>query len=158
MCAHTPSGGDLAPNLGGTEIFFAAHEILNDIFSGKISIFRVKISDRPGFSDFPFHFPDFPYLYYVKCRICPFPHKKNTFFYSVHTFMRIRQHYFSKFWGGPMHGPSPTSNFGGTVPPRSPPLHTPVVRRVHTRKLGAHIDIPSKTFMPIFHTCHSKFR
>src|SRR6218665_1441311 len=30
-----------------------------------------------------------------------------------------------KILGGPMHGPSPTSNFGGTVPqshPRSPPL------------------------------------
>ena len=47
-------------------------------------------------------------------------------FYSVHTFARIRQHYFSKYWGTdawafpPPHiflgGPSPL------VPPRSPPL------------------------------------
>ena len=37
----------------------------------------------------------------------------DTFFYSVRTFARIRQHYFSKYWGGRMHGPSPTSNFGG---------------------------------------------
>src|SRR6218665_4042313 len=47
------------------------------------------------------------------------------FFYSFHTFAHIRQHYFSKYWGGRMHGPSPTSNFGGTVPPappRFPPL------------------------------------
>src|SRR6218665_3389977 len=42
------------------------------------------------------------------------------FFYSVHTFKRIRQHYFSKYWGGPMHGPSPTSNFGGDRPTQSP--------------------------------------
>src|SRR6218665_247102 len=27
-----------------------------------------------------------------------------------------------KILGGPMHGPSPTSNFGGPVPLRSPPL------------------------------------
>src|SRR6218665_1687277 len=27
-----------------------------------------------------------------------------------------------KALGGPMHGPSPTSNFWGAVPPRSPPL------------------------------------
>src|SRR6218665_1024028 len=43
--------------------------------SGKISIFRVKISDdlffshRPGSLDFSFLFPHFPYVYYVKCRI-----------------------------------------------------------------------------------------
>src|SRR6218665_3239500 len=33
-----------------------------------------------------------------------------------------------KIWGEPMHGPSPTSNFGGTVPPvppRSQPLPRP---------------------------------
>src|SRR6218665_2700605 len=38
-------------------------------------------------------------------------------FHSVHAFTHIRQHYFSKYWGGPMHGRSPTSTFGGTVPP-----------------------------------------
>src|SRR6218665_3169790 len=47
-------------------------------------------------------------------------------FHSVHAFTHIRQHYFSKYWGGDqcMGGP-PTSTFGGTVPPlppRSPPL------------------------------------
>src|SRR6218665_2127376 len=55
-------------------------------FLVKISIFMVTISDdlflshRPGFSNFPFLFPHFPYVYYVKCRISPFPHKKTTFF------------------------------------------------------------------------------
>src|SRR6218665_3950058 len=38
-------------------------------------------------------------------------------FYSVRTFTRIRQHYFSKYWGDQCMGRSPTSNFGGTVPP-----------------------------------------
>src|SRR6218665_2208837 len=46
------------------------------------------------------------------------------FFYSARTFARIRQHYFSKYWGGRMHGPSPPLILGGTVPqsPRSPPM------------------------------------
>src|SRR6218665_2690437 len=46
------------------------------VFREKISIFRAKISDdfffsfshRPGFSDFPFLFPDFPYLYYCRMK------------------------------------------------------------------------------------------
>src|SRR6218665_823890 len=43
--------------------------------------------------------------------------QQNTFFYSVHTFTRIRQHYFSKYWWGPMHGPSsPPQIFWGPVP------------------------------------------
>src|SRR6218665_3684703 len=41
-------------------------------------------------------------------------------FHSVHAFTHIRQHYFSKYWGGPMHGGSPTSTFGGDRPPQSP--------------------------------------
>src|SRR6218665_833868 len=62
-------GGDLAPNLGGTK------KIFRGPISGKISIFRVKISDdlffshRPGSSDFSFLFPNFPYVYYVKFRM-----------------------------------------------------------------------------------------
>src|SRR6218665_2674604 len=56
-------GGDLAPNLGETKKFFRGP------ISGKISIFRVKISDdlffshRLGSSDFPFLFSHFPYVY-----------------------------------------------------------------------------------------------
>src|SRR6218665_771620 len=49
----------------------------------------------------------------------------NTYFSSLQSFAPIPQHYFSKYWVEPMHGPSPTSNFGGTVhlvPSRSPPL------------------------------------
>src|SRR6218665_1740156 len=42
-------------------------------------------------------------------------------FHSVHAFTHIRQHYFSKYWGGPMHGRSPHLNFWGDRPP-SPSL------------------------------------
>src|SRR6218665_366676 len=44
----------------------------------------------------------------------------DTFFYSLRTFARIRQHYFSKYWEGRMHGPYHISNFLGGRPP-SPP-------------------------------------
>src|SRR6218665_1290090 len=43
-------------------------------------------------------------------------------FYFVHTFTRIRQHYFSKYWGNQCMGRPPTSNFRGTVPPVPPGL------------------------------------
>src|SRR6218665_2553302 len=76
---------------------------------------------------FPFLFLDFPYLYRVKCHIWPFLPKKNhyfrkeflddTFFYSVRTFALIRQHYFSKYWGGRMHGPSTPPQILGDRPP-----------------------------------------
>src|SRR6218665_1369809 len=58
-------GGDLAPNLGGTK------KIFRGPISGKMSIFRVKLSDdlffshRLGSSDFPFLFSHFPYVYYL---------------------------------------------------------------------------------------------
>ena len=91
-------------------------------------------SYRPGFSDFSYLFTDFPYHYCVKCRIWPFLHKKkhyfrkevlDTFFYSVRTFARNRQHYFSKYGGTDAWTVPPLQIFGGTVPPvppRSPPL------------------------------------
>src|SRR6218665_3978535 len=117
-------GGDLAPKLGGTKKFFRGPRFLNDVFFGKNFHFQGQnfffFSHRPGFWDFPFLFQHFPYVYYVKCPISPFPHQKNTFFYSIHTFTRIRQHYFSKYWGTNAWAVPPTSNFGGTVPP-SPP-------------------------------------
>ena len=141
-----PSGGDLAPSLrGGTENFFADQNFGMTFLSEKI--FTPKNSDNPFlviaqvFLIFTLYFQS-PYLYCVKCRIWPFLHKKNHFFwkkflddtyfllfYSLRAFTPIRQHYFSKYWGGPMHGSSPTSNFGGTVPPvppRSPPLTIPL--------------------------------
>src|SRR6218665_3224471 len=67
--ARTDHGRRLGAKFGGTKKFFRGP------ISGKMSIFRVKISDdlffsyRLGSSDFPFLFSHFPYVYYVKCRI-----------------------------------------------------------------------------------------
>src|SRR6218665_960946 len=110
-------GGDLAPNLGGTKKFFRGP------ISEKISIFRVKISDdlffghRLGSSDFPFLFSHFPYVYYVKCRVYDHFLTRKPPFFTLFTFTHIRQHYFSKYWEGPMHGPSPHLKFWGDRPP-----------------------------------------
>src|SRR6218665_2410953 len=101
----------------GKKFHFQAKNFAGDFF----------FSHRPGFSDFAS-------FTVIKCHIRPFLHKKNpyfrkefldkTLFYSVHPFARIRQRYLSKYWGGPMHRPSPTSNFGGTVP-RVPQVSAP---------------------------------
>src|SRR6218665_3287036 len=90
-------------------------------FSEKISIFTPKTSDhRPGFSDFPD-------LYCIKCRIRSFLHKKSHYFrteFLYDTFFLLCSYFRAhltilllKILGGRMHGQSPTSNFGGTVPP-----------------------------------------
>src|SRR6218665_1874138 len=47
------------------------------------------------------------------------------FFYFLRTFARIRQHYFSKYWGHQCMGRPPRQILEGPpppVPPRSPPL------------------------------------
>ena len=67
------------------------------------------LSHRPGFSDFPFLFPDFTMLNVV---YDPFLTRKHFF----KLFSYIRQHYLSKYWGDGCMGRPPTSNLGG-VPP-----------------------------------------
>jgi len=68
----------------GTLNFFRGPRFQSDVFSEKFCIFTPKnsydvfFSHRPGFSDFPFLFPDSPYLCCVKCRTWPFLHKKTT--------------------------------------------------------------------------------
>src|SRR6218665_465373 len=124
-------GGDLAPNLGGTK------KIFRGPISGKIPIFRVKISDdlffshRPGSSDFSHIFRMFTMLNVVYDHFLT----RKTIFHSVHAFTHIRQHYFSKYLGGPMHGRSPHLKFWGDRPP-SPPLGlrpcSPSSLRTHT--------------------------
>ena len=66
---------------GGHGINFRRPRFLNDdIFwkNSKNFWWPFLVIDQV-FSNFPFLLPDFPYLYYVKCRKWPFPHKKNTF-------------------------------------------------------------------------------
>src|SRR6218665_2344953 len=59
------------------------------------------------------------------------PHKKNTFF-TLFILSHASDNTTSQNIGGPMHGPSPTSNFGGgspPSPPRFPPLPLGSLRR-----------------------------
>src|SRR6218665_2976517 len=108
------------------------------VWGGQKHFSRTKISfsHRPGFSDFPFLFPDFPYLYCVKCRISPFFTRKTTIleknslmtlFFTLFVLSRASDNTTSQnIGGGGCMDRPPTSNFfGGTVPPvppRSPPL------------------------------------
>src|SRR6218665_4107584 len=115
-------GGDLAPNLGGTKKFFRGP------ISGKMSIFRVKISDdlffshRLGSSDFPFLFSHFPYAYYVKCCIMTISSQENHHF-SLFILSRTSDNTASQnIGGGPMHGPPPPPQILGGPAPPSPPL------------------------------------
>src|SRR6218665_3013032 len=95
----TYMGGDLAPNWGGTKKFFRGP------ISGKISIFRVKISDDfflvidLVLRTFPFFSHIFRMFTMLNVVYDHFLSKKTTIFHSVHTFTHIRQHYFSKYWG-----------------------------------------------------------
>src|SRR6218665_1302536 len=113
-------GGDLAPNLGGTK------KIFRGPISGKISIFRVKISDdlffshRPGSSDFSFLFPHFPYVYYVKCRIYDHFLTRKTQFSLCSCFHAHPTTLLLKILGGPMHGRSPPPQLLGGPSPQSP--------------------------------------
>ena len=94
------SGGDLAPSLGGTENF-SRTKISDDLFLVIDQVFKIlrfftvlNVVYDPFFT--------------TKTTISEKNSLIRPFFYSVRTFARIRQHYFSKCWGGPMHGPSPT--------------------------------------------------
>src|SRR6218665_3988840 len=105
------------------------------------------LSHRPGFSDFPF-------FTVIKCPIRPFYTGKTTIseknslirqlFYSVHPFAHIRQHYFSKYWRGPMHGPSPHLKFWGDRPPQvSAPACCPSSFLVTSFRILSLLDLPS---------------
>src|SRR6218665_299133 len=122
-------GGDLAPKLGGTKKIFRGPRFLNDVFFGKNFHFQGQnfffFSHRPGFWDFPFLFQHFPYVYYVKCPISPFPHQKKHIFLLDSYFHAHPTTLLLKILGGPMHGPSPHLKLWGDrppSPPRSPPL------------------------------------
>src|SRR6218665_1022981 len=102
---------------------------------------------RPGFSDFTFH-------YCIKCRIRPFLHQKNhyfrkefvdkTIFYSVRTFARIQQHYFSKYWGTNAWAVPLKFFLGGPSPVGLRPWGVPlnlglflfIFRRIHLGRLN----------------------
>src|SRR6218665_2072840 len=97
-------------------------------FSETISVFTAKISDElflshwPGFSDFPFLLPDFPYL--LLCSMSymtlssqeqPLFQKKNSFMTPFLLCSYFRAHpttLLLKIFGGRMHGPSLQSSGG----------------------------------------------
>ena len=105
------SGGDLAPSLGERRNFSRTKM---RFFRKKFPFSRQKFlmtfffRHRPGFSDFPFLFPDFPYLCYAKCHIWPFLSSQEKhlsllclYFHAHPTTLLL------KILGGRMHGPSP---------------------------------------------------
>src|SRR6218665_2913055 len=110
-----PMGGDLAPNLGGTKIFFRGP------ISGKSAIFRVKISDDL-FLVIDLVLRIFPFFSHIFRMFTMLNVVYDTIFHSVHAFTHIRQHYFSKYWGGTNAWAVPPSQIlGGPSPPSSTP-------------------------------------
>src|SRR6218665_1755047 len=108
-------------------------------FSEKFPFSRPKILmtfllSSTGFSDFPFLFPNFPYLYCVKWTISEKDSLTTPFFFLFSYFRAHPTTLLLKILGGRMHGPSPTSNLGGPSP-RSPPL-----AEVHERSTNYHPD------------------
>src|SRR6218665_3830202 len=101
------------------------------LFSEKISIFTAKISDDflkslTRFFEFSLSFTGFSvsFLYQI-FRIFPMFNVVKTPLFTRFILSRASDNTTSQNIGGRMHGPSPTSNFGGTVPSvpdRSPPL------------------------------------
>jgi len=104
------------------------------VFTDKISydLFYFLVIDQV-FRIFPFFSQIFRIFAVLNVVYDPFLTRKTTisennsfmtpFFYSVRTFARIRQHYFSKYWEYGCMGRPTTSNFGGTVPPVPPRSH-----------------------------------
>src|SRR6218665_1340086 len=122
---------------GGTKKFFRGP------ISGKISIFRVQISDdlffshRLGSSDFPFLFSYFPYVYYVKMSYMNISSQENHNFSLCAYFHAHPTTLLLKILGGDQcMGCPPHLKFWGDrpppVPPRSPPLHTYMHTYIHT--------------------------
>src|SRR6218665_2414402 len=126
------SGGDLAPSLGDGK-FFRGPRFLNYVFPEKMSIFTPKISDDL-FLVIDQVFQILRFFTVLNVVYDPFFTRETTIseknslirpvFYSVRTFARIRQHYFSKYWGDQCMGRPPPQILGGPSlsPPRSPPL------------------------------------
>src|SRR6218665_3925298 len=125
------SGGDLAPSLGDGK-FFRGPRFLNDVFPEKISIFTPKVSDDLFLvidqvfqilrffivGPIKFHGPKALYDPFFTSKTHYFRKEfhDTTIFYSIRTFTRIRQHYFSKYWGDQCMGRPPPQILGGPSP------------------------------------------
>src|SRR6218665_1843688 len=122
-------GGEMAPNLGGTKKFFRGP------ISGKISIFRVKISDDLFYflvidlvlRIFPFFSHIFRMFTMLNVVYDHFLTRKPPFF-TLSYFHAHPTTLLLKILGDQCMGRPPPQIFGGTVPPsppRSPPLSGP---------------------------------
>src|SRR6218665_331485 len=108
---------------------FRGPRFLNDVFSGKISIFTPKISDDL-FLVIDHVFQILRFFTVLNVLYNPFFTIKTTisennslitpFFYSFRTFTRIQRHYFSKYWGTNAWAIPPPQIFWVDRPP-SPP-------------------------------------
>src|SRR6218665_2181269 len=113
-------GGDLAPNLGGpkkisrhnfrknSDDLFLVIDLVLRIFSFFSHIFRMFTMINVVYDHF-------------------LTRKTQFFTLFMHAFTHIRQHYFSKYWGGPMHGRPPPLKFWGAPPPPSSPRSPPLI-------------------------------
>jgi len=138
---------------GGTDNLFADQDFWMRSFLTKILM--TFFSHRQSFSDFPFHFPDSPYLYCVKCRIWPFLHKKNHYFtkeFLDDTLCFLLCSYFRahpttlllKILGGRMHEASPHLKcFWGNVPPVPLGLSVSLLKTARIRKSWKADDRPA---------------
>src|SRR6218665_1353976 len=106
-------GGDLAPNLGDQKIFSRPNFRKNFHFQGKISDDLFLVIDLV--------LQIFPFFSHIFRMFTMSNVVYDTIFHSVHAFTHIRQHYFSKYWGGDqcMGGP-PHLKFWGGPSPQSP--------------------------------------
>src|SRR6218665_2997614 len=110
----------------GTENFFTDPIFLDDIFSGKFPFFTSKISDDFFSLVIDQVFLIFRIFTVLNVVYHPLFTRKSTmseknsfmthFLYSFRTFARIRQHYFSKYWGDGCMGRPPTPIFWGPSP------------------------------------------
>src|SRR6218665_2477310 len=126
-----PMGGDLAPNFGGTK------KIFRGPISGKMFIFRVKMSIlRVKISDDLFLvidlvlwiFPFFSHIFRIFTMLnVVYDHflTRKTPFSTLFILSRTSDNTTSQNIGGDQcMGRLPHLKFWGTIPPRSPPLHT----------------------------------
>jgi len=106
---------------GGTETFFADQDFWITFFRKKFP-FHCKnfwwpfFSHRPGFSDFSFLFPNFPYLTMLNVVYDPFLKRKTPFLLCSCASNNTT----SQNIGGTDAWTVPTSNFGEDRPPSSP--------------------------------------
>ena len=111
---------------------FRGPKFLNDFFSEKISIFTLKNSDDLLLLVIDQVFQIFTLFFrFLRSLLCKMSYMTlssqekhyfrkefldDTYFLLCSCFRAHPTTLLLKILGGPMHGPSPTSNFGGTVP------------------------------------------